>query len=241
MTTAINRFTGLPVGVADAEVPAELQTLAREVAELVITNDIGLAIAADLLVRAKKAKKMLEAEKKILLEPIKAAFREATFKIEEEFRITILLCDNAATTLNNATSAYYDQRRRQAMEEERVRQLAYQRSIEKESKRAEKKGEPMREVAPPPPAATQAPAKTLRTSSGTLTFMEIDVWEIPGVLEEELDQHKTTGPCRTDPRLAALPNEAFVLDVGWVERNVKGKTPPAGVVVSKKTVPSGRG
>lgn len=137
------------------------------------------------LVMVRKARKALEAKEKNLLAPLKASFKAAIDKLQQDLGLApviakAVLAEQGLEKL--VTQWHRDERARQAKEQQ---EADAKRRLEMAN--ASARGEnpltvPERSVAPPPP-------KTTQTGAGTMTMMKVARWRLvdPALVPYEHD------------------------------------------------------
>jgi hypothetical protein len=155
------------------EVQTQARTIADEARDLAIVDEASNAQALTMLSQARKYSKNIDALKKRWLDPLNAQIKV----IRGDFEAMAAPAKEADQILSRKTSEYRAKVQEAARkEQERLRLLAERRQ-EKAAAKAEAKGLEPPAVIPLVPTVA-APAKTMQTEAGSVTFRKQTHFEV---------------------------------------------------------------
>jgi hypothetical protein len=170
-------------------IPTALQELDAQVKALTITTPETATFAKELWKQGDAYAKKVKADLDETIKDAKAFIKTET----EKANVLLTLCANNVSTLKTGLIAYQERADAEARKEQDRLNAEYQKKIEKEEKKAEAKGLPVRPVAPPP--IVQAPAK----SEAGVSFVELTTWDcLPVVIAGKVQPGADLSRANTD-------------------------------------------
>lgn len=193
-----------------ATLPEEIREFDAQVKTLTINTPAAHQLAAELMVKIRKARKHAEDALKAACLPFKAQIKA----LQDEANVGITLLQNNEATLQRGIQEYQRKAREEAAKKQAQELAKYEKRVERLEAKAEAAGAPLPVIPPPPVIAP--PPRQVQTEAGTLGTQKVKRWRIPGLTEDELRDVR-----RDDPRLQAIPDSFFVLNASEIAKLVR--------------------